>query len=233
LLEIERGEPTNNSHASTKILIVDDDDNQLAAMRRTLHGHFEITAVSNPVHALKIFELQGPFAVVISDFFMPFMNGVQLLAKILEIGPHSQRILLTGNADLQMAIDAVNHGKIMAFLTKPVPNVLLRSVVRDAVQAYNQSRQSSGSFPPEQPAVHTPPLPAAENHPSLTLKEKEVLLLITKGFSNTEVSNTLLISVGTVKTHVNSLLGKLGVNNRTKAVTKAQEIGLIKTAPTS
>ena len=198
-------------------------------MRRTLHGHFEVVATNNPVQALKIFELQGPFAVVISDFFMPFMNGVQFLAKIWEMDPHSQRILLTGNADLQMAIDAVNHGKIMAFLTKPVPNVSLRAVVRDAVQSYEQARKAADTLL-EQPYSPKPSLPSPELLPPLTLKEKEVLLLMAKGFSNEEISSDLRITVGTVKSHVNSLLGKLGVNNRTKAVTKALELGLIKPA---
>lgn len=214
------------SLTQARILIVDDDEKQLASMRRILHGHFETITTADPVQALKIFELQGPFAVVISDFQMPLMNGVQLFARIFEIDPTAQRILITGRPDLQMAIDAVNHGKITAFLTKPTPIISIRSVVCDAVQTYNQLRETEDS-PPERP------LPPANHYAPLTVKEKEVLLLLSKGFSNEEISAELLITVGTVKTHVNSLFGKLDVNNRTKVVARALELDLIKPASIS
>ncbi len=74
----------NHSLAPFRVLIVDDEEKQLAALRRTLHGHFETVTTTDPVQAVKIFELQGPFAVVISDYQMPFMNGIQLFAKIFE-----------------------------------------------------------------------------------------------------------------------------------------------------
>jgi len=215
-----------HSLTHARILIVDDDEKQLASMRRILHGHFETVTTTDPVQALRIFELQGPFAVVISDFQMPLMNGVQLFARIVEIDPTAQRILITGRPDLQMAIDAVNHGKITAFLTKPTPIVSIRSVVCDAVQSYNQLRETDDS-PPERP------LPPANHYATLTIKEKEVLLLLSKGFSNEEISAELLITVGTVKTHVNSLFGKLDVNNRTKVVARALELDLIKPASIS
>ena len=99
---------------SARILVVDDDESCLASLRRTFRGHFDIVATNDPVLALKIFELQGSFAVVISDFQMPFMNGIQLFSRILDMNKDVQRIMMTGHADLQMAIDAVNHGKITA-----------------------------------------------------------------------------------------------------------------------
>lgn len=215
-----------HSTAQSRILIIDDDEKQLASMRRTLQGHFEVVTTTDPIQALKIFKLQGPFAVVISDFQMPIMNGVQLFAKIFEIEPTAQRILITGRPELQMAIDAVNHGKITAFLTKPTPIASIRSVVFDAVQTYNQIQE-----------VDIPPLvpvrPAATLYAPLTVKEKEVLLLLAKGYSNEEIATELLITVGTVKTHVNSLFGKLDVNNRTKVVAKAMELDLVKPASIS
>ncbi len=209
-----------------RILIVDDDEKQLASMRRTLQGHFEIVTTTDPIQALKIFELQGPFAVVISDFQMPLMNGVQLFAKIFEIDPTAQRILITGRPDLQMAVDAINHGKITAFLTKPTPIASIRSVVFEAVQTYKQVQE-----PDIPPPAHS--RPTATLYAPLTVKEKEVLLLLSKGFSNEEISAELLITIGTVKTHVNSLFGKLDVNNRTKVVARALELDLIKPAAIS
>ncbi len=222
----------NHSLAPFRVLIVDDEEKQLAALRRTLHGHFETVTTTDPVQAVKIFELQGPFAVVISDYQMPFMNGIQLFAKIFELDPNAQRIMITGRPDLQMAIDAVNHGKITAFLTKPTPIVAIRSVVSDAVQTYSQICNSQPKCSSAKNSTDSRFAPSSLFSP-LTVKEKEVLLLLAKGLSNEEISTALLITVGTVKTHVNSLFGKLAVNNRTKAVAKALELDLIKPASLS
>ena len=67
----------------------------------------------------------GPFSVIVTDFKMPDMNGTQLLARAGEEAPDMIRIMLTGQADLNTAIDAVNRGHIFRFLTKPCePDVL-------------------------------------------------------------------------------------------------------------
>ena len=219
----------NINHA--QILLVDDDESYLASMRRIFRGHFKIVTTKDPILALKIFELQGPFAVVISDFQMPFMNGIQLFSKIFAMDKHVQRIMLTGHADLQMAIDAVNHGRITAFLTKPTPAASIRYVVVGAIQTYNQSRQTTTQA--QDPIIETNHFqvkhPFSELYTRLTIKEMEVLALLAKGFSNEEISIELNITVGTVKSHINNLFGKMEVNSRTKIVAKGIELGLIKT----
>ena len=63
----------------------------------------------------------GPFAVVVADMRMPGMDGVEFLQHVKEMSPDTVRIMLTGNADMQTAIDAVNKGNIFRFLTKPCP----------------------------------------------------------------------------------------------------------------
>lgn len=213
-----------NHISQFQILIVDDEVNFLASIRRILRGNFNIITTTDPVQALKIVELQGPFAVVISDFQMPLMNGIQLFAKIVAMDKKIQKIMITGHADLQMAIDAINYGKIDKFLTKPISSTSLRSVVIEAIQTYKgicaqsetiqQIRMNQEFIPPFTP---------------LTIKEKEVLTLLAQGFSNDEISISLNITIGTVKSHVNSIFTKLHVNNRTKAVTKAVEGGLLHT----
>jgi len=213
-----------NNISHPRILIVDDDESSLASMRRIFRGHFIIVTTKDPILALKIFALQGPFAVVISDFLMPVMNGTQLFSRIFAVDKHVQRIMLTGHADLQMAIDAVNQGKITAFLTKPTPATSMRFVVLEAIQTYNQSRNSVTL---EHQQFHLLQ-PAPKLCTRLTVKEMEVLSLLTKGFSNEEISTALNITVGTAKSHVNNLFGKMGVNSRTKIIAKAIELGLIK-----
>jgi DNA-binding NarL/FixJ family response regulator len=217
-----------NTTDQTRILVVDDDECCLASMRRIFRGRFEIVTTKDPMLALKIFELQGPFAVVISDFQMPFMNGIQLFSQIFAMDKHVQRIMLTGHAELQMAIDAVNQGRITAFLTKPIPAASIRSIVLNAIQTYNQNRERSPQerIATEAPRLQTPSF--SKLYPSLTVKELEVLALLAKGFSNEEISLELNITVGTAKTHLTNLLGKMDVNNRTKIVAKGIELGLIK-----
>lgn len=222
----------NGEENAPRVLIVDDDENYLASVRRVLHGQCEILTTKDPLQALKIVEHQGPFAVVISDYRMPVMNGIELFSRILTIDKRVQRILLTGYPELQMAIDAVNHGKITAFLTKPTPSVSLRSVVLEAAQTYKESQYANGQgqeapeAPEKEPAAGQS---EAKLFAPLTVKEKEVLTLVAKGFSNAEISMNMSITVGTVKTHINNLFWKMDVNSRTKMIAKAIELGLIKT----
>lgn len=210
-----------------KILIVDDDESYLASMRRVMHGHCEIVTTKDPVQALKIIEHQGPFAVVISDFRMPFMNGIELFSKIATIDKNAQRIMLTGCAELQMAIDAINHGKINAFLTKPTPSGSIRSVVLNAIRVYNDSLLQDRPSPENQNSQLSAQ-PSAELYDPLTIKENEVLILLSKGFSNGEIATEFGITIGTVKTHLNNLFCKMDVNSRTKVVARGFELGLIK-----
>jgi DNA-binding NarL/FixJ family response regulator len=212
-----------NTVFHTRILIVDDDERYLSSLRRALRGNFNIVTTKDPVQALKIIEYQGPFAVVISDFQMPFINGVELFSRIVAIDKNIQRIMLTGCAELQMAIDAVNHGKITAFLTKPTPIVTIRSVVLDAIRAYQKSIATQ--------LFHSKNLLTKQNISHLcsplTIKEKEILSFVAKGLTNAEISKELTITVGTVKCHLNNLFSKLDVHNRTKVVAKGLELGLI------
>jgi len=199
-------------------------------MRRIMRSHFEIVTTTDPVQALKIIEHQGPFAVVVSDFRMPFMNGIELFSKIHNFDKNIQRIMLTGCAELQMAIDAINHGKITAFLTKPTPAGSIRLVVLDAIRAYNQCIVEERTTLEIQNKPLLGKRVFSELHSPLTIKEKEVLFLLAKGFSNVEIATQLHIMIGTVKTHLNNLFDKMDVNSRTKAVAKAMELDLIKTS---
>jgi len=102
-----------------KVLMVDDDTNLLTSFRRALRGHYDIYTANGGDAALSTLEAKGPFAVVISDIKMPSMSGVELLARVKKAHPDTVRIVLTGYADLQIAMSAVNRGDIFRFLTKP------------------------------------------------------------------------------------------------------------------
>ncbi len=102
----------------SSILFIDDDFNLLKSFKRALSQEFRVVTAETPEEGLRIMEHEGPFAVIVSDMKMPGMNGVEVLSYAQEINPDTVRVLLTGYADQQSAIDAVNIGNIFRFLTK-------------------------------------------------------------------------------------------------------------------
>ncbi len=102
-----------------RILIIDDERNVLLGLRRQLHRRFDITLATSGDEGLAKLREKGPFAVVVCDMNMPGRTGIEVLADIGEQVPDTIRIMLTGQADLSTAMNAVNHGNIFRFFTKP------------------------------------------------------------------------------------------------------------------
>lgn len=102
-----------------KILLVDDEPHVLEAYHRNLHRRFNLELAQGADSAILALEEHGPFAVVVSDMRMPGRSGVELLEEVRARFPEAIRIMLTGNADQQTAVDAVNRGSVFRFLNKP------------------------------------------------------------------------------------------------------------------
>lgn len=120
-----------------RILYVDDDQSILAAYKRVLHRtDFEVVTALGGDEGLAALAENGPFAVVLSDMRMPGMDGIQFLMKVKERAPDTVRMMLTGNADLRTATDAVNEGSIFRFLTKPCPKDVLIGAMTAGVRQY-------------------------------------------------------------------------------------------------
>lgn len=123
------------SSSNTRILCVDDEPNVLDGLRRNLRHSFDVTTETEPAKALELARRGGPFAVVVSDLRMPEMDGIEFLKRMTTAAPDAVRVLLSGNADLDAAIAAVNEGSVFRFLSKPCPaGVLLRSLTACAEQ---------------------------------------------------------------------------------------------------
>ncbi len=122
---------------SDKILFVDDEANILSGFKRQFHKQFDLEFALSGKDGLDIIDKKGPFAVVISDMRMPKMDGIQFLKKVKETASESVRIMLTGNADIQTAVNAVNEGNIFRFLTKPCPNTILANSLDAGVKQYH------------------------------------------------------------------------------------------------
>lgn len=120
-----------------KILCVDDEPNVLNAYQRALRKEFQIETALGGAPGLAAIDGQGPYAVIVTDMRMPGMDGIQFLAKVKEKSPESVRIMLTGNADQQTAIDAVNEGNIFRFLTKPCPPEVLAKALKAGLHQYH------------------------------------------------------------------------------------------------
>jgi response regulator RpfG family c-di-GMP phosphodiesterase len=105
----------------TRILCVDDEPHVLDGLTRNLRRHFTVVTAPSGAAGIEVLERDEPFAVVVSDMRMPGMDGAAFLARAKEVSPDSVRVLLTGQADLQAAIAAVNEGNIFRFLSKPCP----------------------------------------------------------------------------------------------------------------
>ncbi len=119
-----------------KILLVDDDNNILDGYRRSLSREFVMETAMGGEQALKLAAENGPYAVVVSDMRMPGMDGIQLLSKIKTQLPDTIRVMLTGNADTETAIDAINEGSIFRFLNKPCSKEMMAKTLTAALVQY-------------------------------------------------------------------------------------------------
>jgi ActR/RegA family two-component response regulator len=122
--------------STERILLVDDDQAVLDALFRQNRKRYTLDTACGPAEGTRAIAERGPFAVVVSDYQMPLMNGVQFLSKVRMLSPETVRIMLTGKADLTTAIDAVNRGQIFRFLAKPCDPEFFRSCLDAALEQH-------------------------------------------------------------------------------------------------
>ncbi len=119
------------------ILVVDDEENILKSIQRLLaDSSYEIMTADNAGKALEIIK-NNSISVIISDNKMPGTLGIDLLAQVKTISPDTVRILLTGYADLDTAIDAINKGEVFKFIKKPWENKALKEIIEAAHQRHD------------------------------------------------------------------------------------------------
>ena len=119
-----------------QILLVDDERNVLDGYRRNLRGEFLIDVAQSGQEALGLIESKGPYAVVISDMRMPGMDGIELLRRVKSAAPETVRVMLTGNADMDTAVQAINEGSIFRFLNKPCDKEVMAKTITAALMQY-------------------------------------------------------------------------------------------------
>ncbi len=119
-----------------RVLIVDDEPRLLMAVKRALHGRFDIDIAQSGKEGLEKIKKANNYAVVISDLKMPVMDGIQFLSRVKEVSPDTVRIMLTGFAELDTAIEAINSGNVFRFLTKPCSTETLANAIEAAIKQY-------------------------------------------------------------------------------------------------
>ncbi len=165
--------------------------------------------------------------VVLMDVRMPGMDGLEAARLITAVPPAPKVVMLT-TFDLDDYVYAALRAGASGFLLKDSPRADLLAAVRaaaagDALLAPSVTRRLIEAFA-RRPAETSP---SPSQLASVTARERDVLMLIARGRTNAEIAAALIVSEATVKTHVGSLLAKLGLRDRVQAVILAYEAGLV------
>jgi DNA-binding NarL/FixJ family response regulator len=219
-----------------KVLLVDDQTLIRQGIRLLLEIETGIQVVGQAAdgrEALQQVETLQP-DVVLMDVRMPEMDGVAATREITKRFPEVKVIILTTFEDDETVFEGLKAGA-RGYLLKDISSEEMAAAVRKvaAGEALIEprvtrkvlaefSRLASASDKPTSAAAPANTLPV-----QLTEREQEVLRALAHGLSNREIADQLVITEGTVKNHVSSLIDKLGVRDRTQAVLKGQELGLI------
>ncbi len=229
--EVLPGAASIPSAPSAWVLFVDDEPRLLDSLRRSLCDQFRIRTATSGAQALELIVELGAPAVLVADYQMPGMNGIDLLIHCRELVPDTVRIMLTGQGDLPMAIRAVNQGQVFRFLAKPVHGDVIRQAVDEAliqhIQLTDQRRQLSEALAAEEGAGPEPSALGQLLEARLTRREMDVLRLIGDGASSKEIAPRLGISHRTVDVHRSHILAKLNLHNSVSLVKIALMAGLI------
>ena len=120
------------------LLLVDDDVKVLSALRRALSTNsYRIYTATSADEAFELLA-NNRVGLVVADHYMPEMKGIEFLSRVRSLYPSCVRIALTGSADLNIVIDAVNQAAIFKFITKPWPDDQLKNTIHDAFRYYTQ-----------------------------------------------------------------------------------------------
>jgi DNA-binding NarL/FixJ family response regulator len=219
----------------TRVLLADDQALVRQGFRLILELEHDIEVVgeaANGAEALRLArELEPDVAVI--DIRMPELDGIETTRRLQQAGSQTRVLILT-TFDLNEYVYEAMRAGASGFLLKDVPGDQLIAGIRtvaagDALLAPTLTRRLIEHF------VHRPPPDAAAPRglDELTERELEVLTLLARGLSNSEIASALFLGEATIKTHVGRILQKLRIRDRVQAVVYAYESGLIHPGGTS
>ncbi len=192
------------------LLLVDDEPEILESLRRALRDDgYELLTTTSPVEAMAILA-QRHIDVLVSDLRMPDVSGLELVTHVRKNHPAVVRVLLTGFATLDSALEAINEGAVGRYLTKPWDNDELRENIQEVVRGITSS--SSGE------ARTHPALEAADLSPRL----RETGAALLTGASEKQIASQLGLSPHTTHHYVKALYRRFGVSSRAEFMAMVQ-----------
>lgn len=200
-----------------RILVVDDHKivrQGLVALLNTVPEMKVVAEASDGEEAIEVYRRHKP-DITLMDLRLPKLGGADVIARIRAEAPAARLIVLTtfdGDEDIFRAIQAGAKGYLLKGMDI--------DELTEAIRSVHAGKSRIPAFVAEKLAERM-------GGPALTTREIEVLKRIVAGRSNKEIGTDLFISEATVKTHVNSILGKLGVTDRTQAATSALQRGIV------
>jgi DNA-binding NarL/FixJ family response regulator len=212
-----------------RVLIADDQTLVRGAFRMMLDSEPDIQVVGEAADgrdAVEQARLRKP-DVVLMDVRMPGTDGIEATRRLLLDGA-GPRVLMLTTFDLDEYVYEAIRAGASGFMLKNAPPEQLAAAVRtvasgEALLAPSITRRLIEKFAARPLAGSNPPKELTE----LTSRELEVLRQVARGCSNAEIASTLVVSEATIKTHVNRILTKLGLRDRTQAAVLAYETGLV------
>ncbi|MFE2042026.1 response regulator [Streptomyces sp. NPDC059477] len=218
---------------TTTVLIVDDQPLQRLGFRMLLEGTPGVTPVGEAGHGAEAVRLAADLRpdVVLMDIRMPGMDGLEATRRIVATGGRT-RVLIVTTFDLdEYAYDGLRAGASGFLLKNARPEELVAGIqavaTGDAVVAPSLTRRLLDAYAHQ---VLAPADPASSDDPrlrELSLRERQVLIAIGNGWTNTEIAARLVLSESTVKKHVTRVLAKIGARDRIQAVILAYDAGLV------
>jgi DNA-binding NarL/FixJ family response regulator len=211
------------------VVVADDQATVRAGFRLLINSEPGLTVVgeaANGAEAVAVARQAAP-DVVLMDIRMPVLDGIEATRRITAAGPEPRVLILT-TFDLDEYVFGALRAGASGFLLKERPPEELLSAIRviaagEALLAPNITHKLIAHFTRQPDPLRPPPKALAQ----LTAREREVLVLIANGLSNTEIAGRLSMSVPTAKTHVSRILAKLGARDRAQLVVLAYQGGLV------
>lgn len=213
---------------SIEVVLADDQAMVRSGLRSLLEGDgIEVVAeAADGEQAVAAVHRHRP-DVVLMDIRMPVLDGIAATRQLIEAGSRSAVLVLT-TFDLDEHVFAALRAGASGFLLKDATAEELTIAVRTLAAGEGLLAGTVARRVIEEFARLPPPQPPVEQVGDLTVRETEVLRLLARGLSNAEIARELVVSDATAKTHVSSVLGKLGLRDRVQAAIYAYETGLVR-----
>jgi DNA-binding NarL/FixJ family response regulator len=228
-LEPESG-PVQQAQAPRRVVIADDHELARLGLRTMLTPEPDLEVVGEAATGKEAIELTRRLEpdLVLMDIRMPDIDGLAATRAIKEALPHTSILIVTLSEDPDYLMEALRVGAA-GFVLKDASRREVVLAVRQVLTGESPldpklSAQLIRRLAGQTPAKERPAMRGDE----LTPRELEVLRLVAEGKTNAEIAQSLFVSVGTVKVHVERIINKLGVSDRTQAAVRAVELGYLK-----